>query len=71
MKNVNFFIVKVGRLGERSSGRSFLNTTMHSNQQIQTIPPKERTFPLVFKKKYPYSQRPNIVEPLYVLSLIV
>ena len=23
LKNVNFFIVKVGRLGERSSGRSF------------------------------------------------
>lgn len=69
MKNVNYFIVKVGRLGERSSGRSFWDTIKHSNQQIQPIPPKERLFILVFKKKSPYSQRLNIVEPYYMGSL--
>ncbi len=29
LKNVNFFIVKVGRLGERSSGRSFYVHTLY------------------------------------------
>nr|DAE17003.1 MAG TPA: hypothetical protein [Siphoviridae sp. ctZ0X1] len=36
-KNINYFIVKVGRLGERLSGRSFYNSSFPSFLSITAL----------------------------------